>query len=649
MFKPPTWTPPRIHNYYKPTLTPTWPWVDELAESYECLSEMGVRVQDTTLDLSAQERIDRDDRALSNEVQSNAEDSAASETQAIACVADPVSTQATRTREELRNVCEDLFGTSIKPKLTFLIDGVPDTQQWEAACELVYYLGELGQNRQIIAPTGQGKTFVCAATLRMLAEIYPDRFAFNGLRPPWIVIQPPKAIMQTQAVFSEYGVFAIVTSLASLRASLGDTMIEFRTVIINGQPQLYPYWINQPMGIWLDESQQVKNEESTQSQIIESAAYHNIPVVPASATPYSRIKQGKTIALVLRPEVNIGGVKHKLTPKMWPSFAADCCVPGAGVADWSPKSLKNFQAYLEPYTTRWSIPYPHAVKTRVVECSFLNAQSRQRYDKAMEEWDAIKLKNKQMPTPEGPIRELVALQKYCQVAEEERAEIMAQLAVERWKSVRDNKKRKQKVSIILGFAYKTAFDRCYKEFIRILGEAEAKRLCAFVCGGRNCDNDIWRFKADKAPFMLLTIACGGAALSLDHNSKNRNQREMYVSSVWNDIQMAQLAGRTQRLDTQSVSYMNIMVFRDTVEIDKYRKVRYKIKCLKEIATVTGVRNEMRDASTFVSDIGQLEHRELKELTMSQPETEEQEEQLASEIIGTQQRVRFEEAKEGEGE
>ena len=129
MFKPPTWTPPRIHNYYKPTLTPTWPWVDELAESYECLSEMGVRVQDTTLDLSAQERIDRDDRALSNEVQSNAEDSAASETQAIACVADPVSTQTTRTREELRNVCEDLFGTSIKPKLTFLIDGVPDTQQ----------------------------------------------------------------------------------------------------------------------------------------------------------------------------------------------------------------------------------------------------------------------------------------------------------------------------------------------------------------------------------------------------------------------------------------------------------------------------------------------------------------------------------------
>lgn len=519
--------------------------------------------------------------------------------------------------------------------------------QWTALVRLAqgYLAPGQVQNLQIIAPTGVGKSYVIAALIHILCEEMPERYRAPGRMLP-IVIEPPKVIPQMYRILAEFKAPALVTSLASLRASLGEHMLAWETVVINGQPTIYPFWRMDCATtlIILDESQQVKNEDSTQSTIIESAAGHGIPVLPASATPYSRIVQAKIIACILRPEIEFGGVKLRLTPKIWPSWSAELCAPGTSINDWSPASLRRLQQFLEPYTVRWSVPYPHKIITKVIGCRFHSEASRARYKKSFDEWQEIRLKRLKDPLI-GVIAELVSLAKHNQVAEEERAEPLVDAALDMWLERENDNGRKQKFSCILGFAHKTALTRALARFRERMGDAWVQKNVAQIIGGRNCEADKDAFQRDRKPFLLLTIACGGAGLSLDQTRGNKRQRYMFCSAVWNDIQMAQLGGRTQRIMTESASYLYILHFLGTTEQDKLQRVLRKVKCLKEITTKSAVRTAGDgEAGTFVDGIDQVEHHthgEGERLALPPPMDDEEEESRAAEIVGTAQTLEFE--------
>jgi len=546
--------------------------------------------------------------------------------------------------ELFREECERRFA-GIHKRLTFHIHGENDLQQWEAAVRVVYEVGVTRRNVQIIAPTGQGKTFVCGAALRMLGELFPDRFDVMtclaaGRQPP-IIIQPAKALVQTRNILLSFGIsHAIITTLASLRASLGEALLEWKTVVVNQLPVVYPFWKMEraPSIIWMDESQQLKNE-STQTDIIESAAMSGIPVIPASATPYSRPCQAKAIAIILGPELSRGIV---LTPKVWPSFVKDCCPAKTRPEDWSPVALRRVQEFLEPQTVRWAIDYPHKVITKLVACDFINEESRARYDAALADWNEVRVRRGKDPLV-GMAEVLVAIAKFNQVAEEERVDPLVRYAVDFWL---EQKAKRKPASIILGFAFRTSADRASARLRAILGERDYKKLVAHVVGGVDASADVAAFQADAKPFMILTVSCGGAALSLDHNSSNRNQRFMFCSAVWNDIQMVQLAGRTQRLCTQSASYLYIMYFRGTAEARKIAKVRRKVSTLREITTKIRARTVSADGAegdgTFVGDIEDVEHVSGGMLAPGAiPTSEDEEETLAEQIVGTTTKVEFE--------
>lgn len=534
-------------------------------------------------------------------------------------------------------------------------------EQWDGLCKAVYFYGIRKQNCQVIAPTGQGKTYYLAGLLRILTDYFPAQFDFmhpdNAGRTPPIVITPPKVIAQTMQVFAEFGVIAMVTSLASLRNTLGESCLEFRTVVLNGQPMIYPFWLMHcaTMFMSVDESQQVKNEDSVQSQIIESCAACGIPTHFMSATPYSRVSQAKIIACAIAPEVpnpaNPSARGFTLTDKVWPSFAKSLCPDGYSPTDWSPSALRSLQFYLEPYTIRWAIPYPHKVLTKIVSCEFATPAEAQSYNEVFQEWNEIRAKRELDPLV-GIIAELVALQKFNQRAEELRAPHLVRAGVELWldrekKALKD--RRKKRISVIFGFAYATSLERAEVALKAILGEEEFRKKVAVIRGGQNCDKDKDLFQADKKQFLLLTIACGGAGLSLDNNQYNRRQRYMFCSAVWNDIQMAQLAGRTQRLKTTSASYMYIMYYKNTKEYEKLQKVLYKVRCLKEITTKVVSRDmdrESENSGNFVDDISQIEYHDGGKRGAPPPD-EEQEESAAELVVGTKQAITFAEAPDDE--
>lgn len=532
------------------------------------------------------------------------------------------------------------------------------SDQWTAVVRSVWFYGICQQNCQVIAPTGQGKTYYLAALLHILAAEFPERFSIfhptNHGRGLPVVIVPPKVIAQTQMVFAEYEAMALITSLASLRSSLGENMIEFRTVMVNHQPTIYPFFIKHCSTLLMvvDESQQVKNEDSIQSKIIESCAACGIPTHFMSATPYSRVSQAKIIACALMPLVPNPGHELaagiRLTEKIWPSFAKSVCPNSVSPSDWSPAALKKLQFYLEPLTIRWAIPYPHKVITKIVSCKFASVDEQEIYNQAFNEWNEVRLRRELDPLV-GVIAELVALQKFNQCAEELRAPHIVRAGVELWNAKEKahlKDKRKKPVSIIFGFAYKTSLDRAAAALEMLLGLEEFKKKVAIICGGRNCDRDKDAFQADKKPFLLLTIASGGAGLSLDHNQYNKRQRYMFCSAVWNDIQMAQLAGRTQRLKTKSASYMYIMYYEGTKEYEKLQKVLYKVKCLKEVTTKVGVVGENDRAGNFVDDINQLEYHNSGN-HLSAPADEAAEESAAEVVVGTRQVIEFDIDKTGE--
>jgi hypothetical protein len=537
-----------------------------------------------------------------------------------------------------------------KRKLTIDTVKGPDTQQWNAALRLAFAYGETRQNMQVIAPTGQGKTYVLAVTLRLLADFWPDRFdplrCMQAGKMPPIIIQPPKSICQCRRVLASFGVHhAIVTSLASLRATLGTHLLEFKTVIVNQQPVIYPFWFVEkaPAIIAADEIQQAKNE-STQTDILVSAAAHGIPVLCLSATPYSKPAQAKAVALIIGP--NISGHNGRpviLTGKLWPSFVQECCPPNTSPVEWTPAGLRKVQQYLEPYTVRWSIPYKHKSITKLCACTFLNAASRQRYDDADEAWQEVRAKLGKGELT-GVIRMLVALQKFLQVAEEERVDPLMQMGVDRWLEAR---KRGKPVSIIFAFANRTSADKAIARLRAILGEAEFKKHVALIVGGINSDTDHALFQADKKTILVMTIACGGAALSLDNNPFNKNPREMWTSCVWNDIQVVQLVGRGLRLLTQSTFRIFFLYFKGTQEVRRMNKVLRKIRTLKEITTKIYSHAATTGAGTFIEDVESLDHVDMGRLQDVPPQSEDDEEMAANQIIGTQSELEIESEEETE--
>lgn len=535
------------------------------------------------------------------------------------------------TLEEFREQCELQFAW-LRKRLTIRVHGADDIQQWEAAVRIVYEIGQLRRNVQVIAPTGQGKTYVCAAVLAMLAHFFPDEHdpliaVQNGRFPP-IVIQPPKVMYQCRRVLADFGVTLVnVCSAAALRTSMGQSMLEFRTVVVNQQPVLYPYWVGKPTSIWADESQQFKND-STASDIIESAALTGIPVIPASATPYSRPCQARTISIVLRPQFGAG---EFVSPRTWPSFVNVCCGSDSP-EEWSPAALKRLQVYLEPQTVRWAIDYPHSVIVKEVGCDFPSAESAMRYETAFAHWQNVRMQRGKNPLV-GMAEVLVAQAKFNQIAEEERVDPLVRYGVEFWL---DMQKRGKCVNIIFAFAYRTAADKAWERLRAILGEREFARRCARVVGGEDSTVDVTKFQADSKQIMVLMISCGGAGLSLDHNPDNKNRRVIFTSIVYNDIQMAQLAGRTQRLYTRSPSYVYAMYFRGTEEQRKFKKVRRKIRSLREITTKIRSRTAATgEAGTFVEGIEEIESVDGGMLESGAlPHDEGSEEMLAERLIGS---------------
>jgi len=492
--------------------------------------------------------------------------------------------------------------------------------------------GALRHSVQCIAPTGAGKTVYYAMVVYYCRTKCPEHF------PPgkYVIVCAPKAVIDSNQIGMEFAKFGdimlntFVTSLPSLRASLGEAFVEWKTVIVNEQPVVYPFWrpYMYPCLLLIDESQQLKNEESDQSKVIESASCAGIPVLVGSATPYSRIKQAKVIACALRPYVEFGGNKRcQLDVNIWPSWSKSIAHP-KDPSEWSPSALRRLQAWLEPHTVRFTCTYPHKIIVKASLASFANSDEEDRYMATMAELDRIRAERGKNELT-GFARELVAINKHCQTAEEIGAPHMVDAMLSLFSA---REKARTKASFILGFSHRTALEIA-AEYLRSRGVSDNE--IARIHGGQpDRAKHVDRFKKDRAPFCLLTISAGGAGLDLGHNRFNRRQRMMIARACWNDIQFAQLAGRCHRRNSLSATYLYIVAFEGTEEMRRLNKLLRKTRSLREVITaVDNSSTEAKGAASFFEASDDLEVERQAAMMVTNGD-EESEDAAAEALIGT---------------
>lgn len=158
----------------------------------------------------------------------------------------------------------------------------------------------------LLASTGTGKTYMCGAFIRRLVDIkFTEDKTFGPTE--YLYVTRATIVEQTKRVFEHQ--FKLgpkdgveVLNIEQLRSRAGALWVNEKTIIQNGEERTVWEWRKgiHPVVLMLDECQAVKNEGSTQSNIINSFA--EIPTkithtVFVSATPFCKVTEAKSFVL----------------------------------------------------------------------------------------------------------------------------------------------------------------------------------------------------------------------------------------------------------------------------------------------------------------------------------------------------------------
>lgn len=252
-----------------------------------------------------------DDERNSNSSDSNRSGSNA--TPSISLDTEQVNTQADEPSNKLTPYVEPIAPPE-QANLPELEAKYPVTlfrHQVKAARELKHKL--LVENKRaalLQAGVGTGKTFIYGA---LLAELWQTGWMTGKTFSPWpaLVITKASIVEQTRRVLETH--FQLcpmrqfkVLNYDALRSGKGlDTVMEVRKEVVNGEPVKTYKWKKflHPLVVIVDESQSAKNEDSTQSQIIQNLAEvedPNLKIIFSSATPFTRVSEAKYFCINLK-------------------------------------------------------------------------------------------------------------------------------------------------------------------------------------------------------------------------------------------------------------------------------------------------------------------------------------------------------------
>jgi len=420
--------------------------------------------------------------------------------------------------------------------------------------------------------TGSGKTIILAEALKRAQDdgLYKE---CNPERPfqtyPVFILVPRNAIVQTERVLRRQGVVnCLVTSYDSLRSSLGEMYIDWKTVITLGTEHIIPEWNTDfaPDLIICDEVQYLKNPNSQRSKVIEEFLKARLGrVVNMSATPYQKASEAKHICYS-------AGLIH--TSSEFESFAWQ--VSPSGPTDNSPRACERIKELLEgknKYIQVKNVRYPFKP---ILENKLFDLSSPKKiiYNKAYDRF-IERRRNAGKPDIANPVVEKWnAMREFQMCSELLRADELAICA----KYVKETHGQ----SVIIPSNFIATLESVEKWLLKMgVRESEISRLYGTM-NDKNKQKSIDDFAIGRTRYFLTTLKSGGTGLNLQHNDVNSYPRTSIMPPCWSVYEFLQFLGRTQRIDNISPARMYLTWYRDTIEEEVATRLQDKYACVRTL-------------------------------------------------------------------
>jgi DNA replication protein DnaC len=279
----------------------------------------------------------------------------------------------------------------------------------------------------IIASTGTGKTFICAAIDRRLKDIKFENEKTWG-HVNYLSITRSSVVEQTKRVNTKF--FGIkhpndteVINIEQLRARAGQIWIMCKNVIVDGEEREVYEWkkLINPCVIYWDECQALKNDSSIQHKIAIKYSAIDTPTTQIflSATPFTRVSEAKAFAIATRKDISYLGFPHgtRLSESTWPTYAAAISSPSLP-DEYNEAAVERLMKDLDDYIVRvkgvrWQFNAINSVEI----IDFDSPASRAEYDEAWDKYLIRKAKLEESITDNPRFQALVELGIFLAAAE----------------------------------------------------------------------------------------------------------------------------------------------------------------------------------------------------------------------------------------
>lgn len=213
----------------------------------------------------------------------------------------------------------------------------------------------------VIASTGTGKTFICAAIDRRLKD---NKWEYGKTwgHTNYLSITRSSVVEQTKRVNMRF--FCIehpndteVINIEQLRSRAGQIWIICKNIIVNGEEQEVYEWkkLINPCVIFWDECQALKNSDSTQHKIGIKFSAIETPTTQVfiSATPFTRVSEAKAFAIATRKDISHLGFPSgtRLSEATWPTYAAAIAAPSPP-DEYNEAAVERLMKDLDDYIVR---------------------------------------------------------------------------------------------------------------------------------------------------------------------------------------------------------------------------------------------------------------------------------------------------------
>ena len=503
-----------------------------------------------------------------------------------------------------------------------------------------------GENTLVISGTGTGKTFMVGMTLDVL---YYHGFASHVTNTLKRVITPfpicyftaNQAVGQTIAHCKEFKHIKgklFVMNYESLRAkqSIASIMMQWKKVedINTVNPQLaslieededalyYPEWNPQlaPVIVIADEVQKLKNNGAKQTKAMQSLSITCPSIIQllASATPFVKPIECKSVTLALRPLYSIERVEHnndgiidlthasrieRVNADSFSMWLSNVICTRSRPDEYSPAAMERLTNH---YHATGNIIHVKDVKfarksiNKHILIEFQTPAERKEYLDAFIEY-CIELAKNNKSSPGGMAAILVARMKFKQKSEWLRREHIAQIV--------DMKVREGK-NVIAAFCYVNTLNAVED----ILCTKYGYKIVSKIIGGQSSDTrqtHIEDFQSERSNIMLAMLQAGGTGLSLHHyEGKNSRPRFVIMPPVWSIIEMLQMLGRAHRINSASTTHQWILWYKGTIEEDVYARLNDKSLSMREL-----MRKKEQWSELFTKPEHRHEYNKVSDLTL----------------------------------